>query len=222
MVNLTCSADLPPLECFQASIIHRILPGLCFLPQVREDHHLLQKELKQSVYVTCVSTAYICLRNGSRQDGSQGCRSTGHSCHLGLRGFWAGLCHGLQCGVLCTSPTCSTGSYTPVCAAGSYVSWLTGCRVILKSDCDKTLENVSIGQDWKTPWSLSCFYICHIVLLNCSTHQVSDCFQKKRVFCKSKTSITALKISQKVYWWSVQLLNTKSPHVLLSPAISKA
>lgn len=60
--------------------------------------------------------------------------------------------------------------------------------MIFKSDFDKTLENVSIAQDWKWPQSLSCFCICHVVLLSSSTHQVSVCFLKTRVFCKRKTS----------------------------------
>lgn len=88
--------------------------------------------------------------------------------------------------------------------------------MIFKNNFDKTLENVSIAQDWKWPQSLSCFCICHVILLSSSTHQVSVCFLKTRGFCKTKTSITALKISQKVYLSTVCFLNRKFLSVLQS------
>lgn len=170
----------------------------------------------------CVSTATCASKMEAGKTGAEGCRGTGGCCDRGSQSRWAGLCHCLQCRILCTSLSCSSWLLHSCLCSWFLCAWLIGYGVIFKSDFDKTLENVSIAQDWKWPQSLSCFCICHVVLLSSSTHEVSVCFLKTTFFCKRKTSITALKIPQKVYLWSVWFLNIKSPYVLQNPAISKA
>lgn len=157
----------------------------------------------QSVYAICVSTATYASKIEAGKMVHRGVEALATVVTWALRAAGLGSATASSAGSSAHHRAAAVGSYIHVCAAGSYASWLIGYRVILKSNFDKTLENVSIAQDWKWPRSLSCFYICHVILLSSSTHQVSLCFLKTRGVCKRKTSITALKISQKVYLWSI-------------------
>lgn len=132
--------------------------------------------------------SYMCLKNRGK---------------VGLRSaetlLWPGLCHHLQCRILCTSLSCS--------------SWLTVLSVqlvlmclinrlqsdLLKVILTKRLKMFPLHRIGSGPRLFLAFIFAMLFFSAPPLTKFLFVFWKQGVFCKRKTSITALKISQKVY-----------------------